>query len=192
MLSCPLDGLKGPPSSHVPLQSVQMIRAIVRYGDVDLHRRAANVDEITPEIDSLIDDMVETMYAAPGIGLAAPQVGAGLRIFVLDTSAGRNSDDLIVMINPEIIEREGAQTDEEGCLSVPGFEAEVLRPQRAVVRGLDRGGQPLEIEGTGLLARAFQHELDHLDGTLFLDRLRGIKRELIVRRISKMRRAGKW
>ena len=169
-----------------------MIRAIVRYGDVDLHRRAANVDEITPEIDSLIDDMVETMYAAPGIGLAAPQVGAGLRIFVLDTSAGRNSDDLIVMINPKIIEREGAQTDEEGCLSVPGFEAEVLRPQRAVVRGLDRGGQPLEIEGTGLLARALQHELDHLDGTLFLDRLRGIKRELIVRRISKMRRAGKW
>ena len=169
-----------------------MIRTIVLYGNADLHRRAENVDEITPEIDTLIDDMIETMYAAPGIGLAAPQVGIGLRIFVIDTSSGRNPDDLIVMINPEIVEDEGGQTNEEGCLSVPGFEAAVPRPQRAVVRGLDRDCQPREIEGTGLLARAFQHELDHLDGTVFLDRLRGIRRELIVRRISKMRRAGKW
>ena len=169
-----------------------MIRPVVRYGDTDLRKRAANVGEITPDINTLIDDMIETMYAAPGIGLAAPQVGVGLRVFVIDTSSGRNPDDLIVMINPEIVEREGTQTDEEGCLSVPGFEAAVLRPQRAVVRGVDRAGQPYEIEGTGLLARAFQHELDHLDGTLFLDRLRGIKRELIVRKINKMRRAGKW
>lgn len=169
-----------------------MLRPILKYGDQTLHGPAADVDAITPEIDRLIDDMIETMYAAPGIGLAAPQVGVALRLFVVDLSVGRDPAGLIVMVNPTFVDRVGMQIEEEGCLSVPGFNATVVRPARAVVRGLNRQGQPQEIEGTGLLARAFQHEMDHLDGTLFVDRLRGIKRDLIVRRIRKLSRAGKW
>ncbi len=169
-----------------------MIRPILKYGDQTLHERALPVGAITPEIDRLIEDMIETMYAAPGIGLAAPQVGVCLRIFVIDLSLGRDPSGLIVMINPEFVERDGVQLEEEGCLSVPGFNATVVRPSRAIVKGLDRSGAGHQHEGEGLLARAFQHEMDHLDGTLFVDRLRGIKRDLIVRRIKKLTRAGKW
>ena len=169
-----------------------MIRPILKYGDDVLHEPAKPVDVITPEIDRLIDDMIETMYAAPGIGLAAPQVGVGLRIFVVDLSLGHNTKELIVMINPEFVERDGMQLEDEGCLSVPGFNATVVRPEKAIVKGLDRAGVEHTREGTGLLARAFQHEMDHLDGTLFIDRLRGIKRDLIVRRIRKLSRTGKW
>jgi len=169
-----------------------MIRPILKYGDTVLHERARVIDAITPDIDRLVDDMIETMYAAPGVGLAATQVGVPLRMFVVDVSAGRDPSGLIVMINPEFVERDGVQLEEEGCLSVPGFNATVLRPTRAVVKGLDRHGTEQQVEGNGLLARAFQHEMDHLDGTLFVDRLRGIKRDLIVRRIRKLTRAGKW
>jgi len=169
-----------------------MIRPILKYGDKVLHERARAVDALTPEIDRLVDDMIETMYAAPGIGLAAPQVGVPLRIFVVDVSIGRDPSALLVMINPEFVDRDGMQLEEEGCLSVPGFNATVVRPSRVVVKGLDRMGQPVEREGTGVLARAFQHEMDHLDGTLFVDKLRGIKRDLIVRKIRKLTRAGKW
>jgi peptide deformylase len=169
-----------------------MLRPILRYSDPLLHEHAAPVADITPETQRLIDDMVETMYAAPGIGLAAPQIGVPQRIFVIDLSVGRASGDLIVLINPEFVDRDGTQLEEEGCLSVPGFNATVLRPARVVCRGLDRDGQERTVEGTGLLARAFQHEMDHLDGTLFVDRLRGIKRDLIVRKIQKLKRNGKW
>jgi peptide deformylase len=169
-----------------------MIRPILKYGDSVLHEKARGVDAITPDIDRLVDDMIETMYAAPGVGLAAPQVGVPLRIFVVDVSVGRDPAGLIVMINPEFVERDGVQLEEEGCLSVPGFNATVMRPMRAVVKGLDREGGEYQLEGQGLLARAFQHEMDHLDGALFVDRLRGIKRDLIVRRIRKLSRAGKW
>ena len=169
-----------------------MIRPILRFGDSVLHAKAQPVDAITPDIDRLIDDMIETMYAAPGVGLAATQVGVPLRIFVVDISVGRDPGGLLVFVNPEFVERDGVQLEEEGCLSVPGFNATVLRPVRAVVKGLDRHGEPQQLEGAGLLARAFQHEMDHLDGTLFVDRLRGIKRDLIVRRIHKLTRAGKW
>ncbi len=169
-----------------------MIRPILKYGDDTLHAPAQPVGVITPDIDRLVDDMIETMYAAPGIGLAAPQVGVPLRIFVIDLSVGRDPGGLIVMIDPEFVDRSGMQLEEEGCLSVPGFEATVVRPERAVVKGIDRTGTPYQCEGTGLLARAFQHEMDHLDGTMFVDRLRGIKRDLIVRRIRKLSRAGKW
>src|SRR2546423_611736 len=161
-----------------------MIRPILKYGDSILHDRAQAVDAITPEIDRLIDDMIETMYAAPGVGLAAPQVGVALRIFVIDVSIGRDPDGLHIMINPEFVERDGMQLEEEGCLSVPGFNATVVRPSRAVLKGLDRHGEAQRLEGSGLLARAFQHEMDHLDGTVFVDRLRGIKRDLIVRKIK--------
>jgi peptide deformylase len=169
-----------------------MIRPILKYGDQALHEPARPVDTITPDIERLVDDMIDTMYAAPGVGLAAPQVGVPLRVFVVDISVGRDPRGLIVMINPVFVERDGMQLEDEGCLSVPGFNATVVRPQRAVVNGLDRSGTEHQIEGTGLLARAFQHEMDHLDGTLFVDRLRGIKRDLIVRKIRKMTRAGKW
>lgn len=169
-----------------------MIRPILKYGDDTLHGRAEPVAAITPDIDRLVDDMIQTMYAAPGIGLAAPQVGVRLRIFVIDLSLGSDPNGLIVMINPEFVDRAGMQLEEEGCLSVPGFNATVVRPERAVVKGLDRAGTEYQREGTGLLARAFQHEMDHLDGTVFVDRLRGIKKDLIVRKIRKLSRAGKW
>jgi len=136
--------------------------------------------------------MIETMYAAPGVGLAATQVGVLLRVFVIDLSIGRNATDLIVMVNPVFVERDGTQIEEEGCLSAPGFNATVVRPRRAIVKGLDREGIAQTIEGEGLLARAFQHEMDHLDGIVFIDRLRGIKREMIVRKIQKLKKSGKW
>jgi len=169
-----------------------MIRPIVKYGDEILHRPAERVDAMTPELRVLIDDMIDTMYAAPGVGLAAPQVGVALRIFVVDISVGRRSDDLLVFVNPEFVEREGMQLEEEGCLSVPGFHATVPRAQRVVVKGQDRTGGEVIVEGIGLLARALQHELDHLDGHLFLDRLRGVQRDIIVRKIRKLRRSARW
>jgi peptide deformylase len=169
-----------------------MIRPILRYGEAELHRPAADVTTFDDSLQRLIDDMIETMYAAPGIGLAATQVGVPLRVFVVDLSLGRRPEDLIVFVNPAWVEREGMQIEEEGCLSAPGFNATVARPSRAVIRGLDRHGNEQMMEGAGLLARAFQHEMDHLDGTVFIDRLRGIKREMIVRRIQKLKRSGKW
>jgi peptide deformylase len=169
-----------------------MLRPILRYGERALQRAAADVAAFDQELQTLIDDMIETMYAAPGIGLAAPQVGVPLRVFVADLSVGRTSGNLIVMVNPVFIQREGTQLEEEGCLSAPGFNATVVRPRRVVVRGLDRDGEDQTVEGTDLLARAFQHEMDHLDGVVFIDRLRGIKREMIVRRIQKLKKTGKW
>jgi peptide deformylase len=169
-----------------------MIRPIVKYGTSVLHAPAEPVASITGEIGDLITDMVHTMYAAPGVGLAAPQVGLPLRVFVADVSVGRRPKELFTFINPEFVERDGMQLEEEGCLSVPGFNATVARPARAVVRGLGLDGQEQVIEGTGMLARAFQHEMDHLDGRVFVDRLRGIQRDLIVRRIRKLDRSGKW
>jgi peptide deformylase len=168
-----------------------MIRPILKYGDDVLHQPAQPVGHVS-DLRQLIDDMIETMYAAPGIGLAAPQVGVPLRIFVVDVSVGRDPDGLIVMINPSFVERDGMQLEDEGCLSVPDFNATVVRPSRVVVKGLDRSGTEQRREGEGLLARAFQHEMDHLDGTLFVDRLRGIKRDMILRKIRKLSRAGKW
>lgn len=169
-----------------------MIRPILRFGEQALHQPATPVTDITPDVQQLIDDMVQTMYAAPGIGLAATQVGVPLRIFVADVSSGHNQADLIAFINPKLVEADGSQYEDEGCLSVPGFNATVARPTRAVVKGLARDGREQILEGTGLLARCFQHELDHLDGMLFVDRLRGLQKTLIVRKIKKLSRSGKW
>jgi peptide deformylase len=169
-----------------------MLRPIVRYGADVLHRPAAPVTDVTPETQLLIDDMIQTMYAAPGIGLAATQIGIPLRIFVCDISVGRTPTDLMTFINPEFVERDGMQLEEEGCLSLPGFNATVARPSRAVLKGLTRQGEEQVVEATGLLARCFQHEVDHLDGTVFVDRLRGLQKDLIVRKIKKLSRAGKW
>jgi peptide deformylase len=169
-----------------------MLRPIVRYGAATLQQTAAPVTTIDAALHKLIDDMVDTMYAAPGIGLAATQIGVQLRVCVIDLSIGKRGGELLTLVNPEFVEREGMQIEEEGCLSIPGFNATVSRPTRAVVKALDRDGHSRIVEGTGLLARALQHEIDHLDGLLFLDRLRGIKRDLIVRKIRKLQRAGRW
>jgi peptide deformylase len=169
-----------------------VLRPILRLGDSILSEPARPVDDITPEIETLIDDMIETMYAAPGIGLAAPQIGVSLKIFVIDLSLGKDPTALHTMINPQFIEREGMQLEEEGCLSIPGFTATVARPKRVVVEGLNRHGEKYRLEGTGLMARALQHEVDHLNSCLFVDRLRGISRDLILRKIKKLSKAGKW
>ena len=169
-----------------------MIRPILRYGDRPLHQPAAEVTAFDDQFQRLVDDMIETMYAAPGIGLAATQIGVAQRVFVIDLSVGRTSGDLIVMANPTFVLREGTQLEEEGCLSAPGFNATVVRPQRAIVKGQDRNGDEHTVEGRELLARAFQHEIDHLDGVVFIDRLRGIKRDMIVRKIQKLKKSGKW
>ena len=169
-----------------------MLRPLVHYGTPGLQRPAEPVTAFDDALATLIDDMVDTMYAAPGVGLAAPQIGVPLRVCVIDLSVGKRGGELITLVNPVFVERDGLQLEEEGCLSVPGFTATVARPARAVVRACDRTGQERTIEGTGLLARALQHELDHLDGKLFLDHLRGIQRDIIVRKIRKLQRAGRW
>ena len=169
-----------------------MVRPILKLGTPDLRTRAAPVTDLGTPMQQIIDDMIETMHAAPGIGLAAPQIGLPLRLFVVDLSVGRTANDLLVFVNPEIAERDGIQLEEEGCLSVPGFTATVLRPRRVVVRAQDRDGRTRTVEGTSLLARALQHEIDHLDGLLYLQRLRGLQRTAIERRVRKLEHLGQW
>lgn len=169
-----------------------MRRPILRYGAPVLHQPTAPVAVLTPEIDALIDDMRDTMHAAAGVGIAAPQIGESLRLCVIDLSAGKHADQFMVLINPEIVSSDGMQLREEGCLSVPGVEATVARPNSLVVRAMDRDGEIREIRAEGLLARAVQHEVDHLNGILFLDRLRPIYRWTITRRIVRLRRSGRW
>jgi peptide deformylase len=165
---------------------------IVKYGNDVLRRRTEPVSIFDGELQKLIDDMVDTMYAAPGIGLAANQVGDSRRLAVIDLSVGKRRGELHVMINPEIDETEGKITEEEGCLSVPDFTETVSRPERVHVRFLDRNGQPRDLWGEGLMARAMSHEIDHLNGSLFLDRLRGFKRDRIIKKIQKLAKAGMW
>lgn len=169
-----------------------MLRPIVKHGEKVLQSPALPVTAFDDALHTLIDDMIQTMYAAPGIGLAAPQVGVPLQVCVIDLTVGKRGGDVITLVNPEFVEREGMQLEEEGCLSVPGFQATVPRAQRVVVKGQDRDGREVVVEGIGLLARALQHEIDHLNGHLFLDRLRGLQRDFIIRKIRKMRRAGRW
>jgi peptide deformylase len=179
-------------ASTDPRPSPDVIRQILRYGASPLHQPATTVDAITDDVQALVDDLIQTMYAAQGIGLAATQIGVSKRIFVVDLSVGKANGDLMIFINPEWVSRDGTQCEEEGCLSVPGFNATVIRPSTAVIQGLDRDGHTHEVTGTGLLARAFQHEMDHLDGTLFVDKLRGLQKSLIARRIRKLTKAGQW
>ena len=169
-----------------------MIRPIVLFGEGVLEKPAERVQHITDDEVKLVQDMIETMYKAPGVGLAANQVGVGKRIMVTDPSAGEKRNQLITIVNPEIVSSEGEQYEEEGCLSVPGFSAEVVRPKTVVIRGVDLDGKEVIVEGSDLLARAFCHEMDHLNGKFFLDHLSFIKRDIIKRRIRKMMRDGKW
>ena len=168
------------------------VRPIVKYGHPALHKPSEPVGEIDASIRKLLDDMVETMYAAPGIGLAAPQIGVPLRVIVIDLSVGEEKDALITVVNPEFVEREGEQRHEEGCLSVPGFGGTPVRPARVVVKGLDPDGQERVYTATELLARAFCHEIDHIDGLLFVDRLTPLKRDLMKRKLRKKVRSDDW
>jgi len=168
------------------------VRPIVKYGHPALHKPSEPVREIDGTIHELLDDMVETMYAAPGIGLAAPQIAVPLRVIVVDLSVGEEPGGLIKLINPEFVLREGEQRHDEGCLSVPGFGGSPVRPARVVVKGLDPDGKERTYEGTELLARAFCHEIDHIDGLLFVDRLTPLKRDLMKRKLRKKARTDDW
>ena len=165
---------------------------IRKYGDDVLRLPTAPVTDFDASLQQLIDDMVDTMYAAPGVGLAANQVGVSKRLMVIDLSVGKRPEELHVFINPEIIEAEGEVTEEEGCLSIPDFVEVVTRPERVKLRYLDRNGTQREMWGEGLMARAMCHEIDHLDGTLFVDHLRGLKKERILKKITKLVRGGMW
>jgi peptide deformylase len=162
------------------------ILEIRRYPDEILRVKSEPVIKFDRDLHKLIDDMIETMYAAPGIGLAANQVGVSKRVTVIDVSPRDEKAELIVLINPEIIEMEGEDASEEGCLSIPGYTTVVKRAKRVKVRGVDKHNKPIEIEAEGILARALQHEIDHLNGYLFIDRIGKIKRELFKKRYSKI------
>jgi peptide deformylase len=166
------------------------IRPIVHYGDPVLHEPSSPVAQIDDSIRTLLTDMVDTMWAAPGIGLAAPQIGVPLRVIVIDLSVGEDRTQLIELVNPEFLVREGEQRHEEGCLSIPGYGGSPTRPARVKVRGLDRDGNERVYEGTELLARAFCHEIDHIDGLVFVDRLSPLKRDLMKRKLRKRAREG--
>ncbi len=159
---------------------------ILEYPDSRLRTKARPVETVTDEIRRLLDDMLETMYAAPGIGLAATQVDVHLRALVVDVS--EHQDDPLCLVNPEILSREGAQTGEEGCLSVPGYNDTVERASRIRIRALGRDGAPFEMDAEGLLAVCVQHEMDHLDGKLFVDYLSELKRQRLRKRAAKERR----
>jgi peptide deformylase len=169
-----------------------MIRPILRYGEPLLHCRADPVATVDAETRALVDDLLETVRHARGIGLAAPQVGVLRRVCVLDLSGVERDRPPLVLINPAFLARDGLQLELEGCLSLPGFEATVPRPARVSLTHLDRDGCLQTLAGDGLLARAVQHEVDHLDGVLFIDRLRPITRRLVLRQIERRRRNGAW
>jgi len=164
------------------------ILEIKKYPEEVLKIKASPVDEINGNIKKLIDDMIETMYNANGVGLAAPQVGVSKRIIVVDTSPRQENQSLIVLVNPEIVYSDGEIISEEGCLSLPGFITRLQRKQKVFVKGLDKNGKEIEIEAEGLLARALQHEIDHLEGVLLIDRISPLKRELFRRKYKKIRK----
>jgi peptide deformylase len=158
------------------------------YPDPVLRQKAPVVAALDATIQRLIDDMVETMYAAPGIGLAAPQVGVSLRLFVVDISSGRDSQALMTFINPEICHSAGRMQEDEGCLSFPGVYGPTPRAAQVRLRGMNRAGETVEVAGEGLLARAFQHEMDHLDGRLFFNRMGPVGRDIVMRKFKRAQR----
>lgn len=169
-----------------------MIRDLVRYGDARLLAPNREVEALAADLEPLVSDLIETCRAAPGIGLAAPQIGVNRRVAVIDLSVGADPEALLVLVNPVILESAGEQKEEEGCLSIPDISERVLRPARVRVRAADVAGRVREIEGDGLLARALCHEIDHLDGLLFVDRLRRLKRELAWKKVERRKAKGLW
>jgi peptide deformylase len=165
---------------------------IVKYGDPVLETPARPVTKFDVELEELAEDMFATMYAAQGVGLAAPQIGKSLRLTVIDVTGGKNPEAKIVMANPEITHAEGEKREEEGCLSIPGFRGYVVRPQFVTIKAQNAKGEWFEMRGEDLLARAFCHEIDHLNGILFLQHLSMLKRDLIRRKIKKLKKQGEW
>ncbi|MEJ2369151.1 MAG: peptide deformylase [Acidobacteriota bacterium] len=168
------------------------IRKIELYGSPVLRERAENMDKITPDIQTLLDDMVETMHHAQGVGLAAQQVGVVARAMVVDMGAYSGEEKILYFLNPEVISREGEQFEEEGCLSIPQIFEKVRRPQKVKVRAMDRDGKAFEMEAEGFLSRALCHEIDHIDGVLFVDHLSPLRRDMVKRKIKKLIREGEW
>ncbi len=169
-----------------------MIRDVIRYGDARLLAENIEANPAAPDFAALLADMIDTCHAAPGIGLAAPQIGVNLRVAIIDLSVGSDPNALIVLVNPEVIEVSGEQKEEEGCLSIPDVSERVIRPQRVRVRAANESGVVREVEGEDLLARALSHEIDHLNGLLFADRLRGLKRDLTWKKIERSKRKAGW
>jgi len=167
------------------------ILKIVKYGNPILTAKAEEIKNLDKYIEELAQNMVQTMYAAPGLGLAAPQVNESKRLMTIDLSVGENSQNLIILINPELISQEGESISEEGCLSVPDINEKVVRPSRIIVRGIDLKGNEKTIEAEGLLARVFCHEIDHINGKLFIDRLSSLKKSLIKKKLKKWIQMGK-
>jgi len=189
--SNPLDAAKETTATATPAPA-RTIYPIVKYGDPVLEKPGATVKKFDSELEVLAEDMFVSMYAAQGVGLAAPQIGKSMRLAVVDVTTGKNPEAKIVLVNPEIIHAEGEAREEEGCLSIPGFRGYVIRPQFVTVRAQNLKGETFEIRGENLLARAFCHEIDHLNGILFLQHLSMLKRDLIKRKIKKLRKEGEW
>jgi peptide deformylase len=166
--------------------------SIVKYGDPVLEKPAAAITKFDAELEELAEDMFPSMYAAQGVGLAAPQIGKSIRLAVVDVTNGKNPEGRIVLVNPEITHAEGEKREEEGCLSIPGFRGYVVRPQFVTVRAQNVKGEEFEIRGEDFLARALCHEIDHLNGILFLQHLSMLKRDMIKRKIKKLRKQGEW
>jgi peptide deformylase len=169
-----------------------MIYSIVKYGNAVLEMPAKPVTKFGEELKQLTEDMFASMYAAQGVGLAAPQIGQGLRLAVIDVTSGKNPEAKLVLANPEIMHVEGEQREDEGCLSLPGFRGAVVRPQFVTVRAQNLTGESFEMRGEGLLARAFCHEIDHLHGMLFIHHLSALKRQLIKNKVRKLKKQGEW
>ena len=175
-----------------PLSAARKIYQIVKYGDAILEKPTTLVSKFDGELEQLTEDMFASMYAAQGVGLAAPQIGLGLRLAVVDVTGGKNPEAKIVLANPEIIHAEGEKREEEGCLSIPGFRGYVVRPHFVTVKAQNAKGETFEMRGEDLLARAFCHEIDHLNGVLFIQHLSMLKRDLIKRKIKKLKKQGEW
>jgi peptide deformylase len=184
-----------PQESQTAAETPSLLRKIypiVKYGDPILEKSTATVKKFDAEFAQLTEDMFASMYAAQGVGLAAPQIGLNLRVAVVDVTGGKNPEGKVVLANPEVIHYEGEKREEEGCLSIPGFRGYVVRPQFVTVKAQDVKGESFEIRGEDLLARAFCHEIDHLNGILFIQHLSMLKRDLIKRKIKKLRKLGEW
>jgi len=195
--SKPTEAAEEPKSTPVDVgaeasSTSRKIYPIVKYGDPILEKQTPLVKNFDAELEQLTEDMFASMYAAQGVGLAAPQIGLGLRLAVVDVTSGKNPEARIVLANPEVIHFEGEKREEEGCLSIPGFRGYVVRPQFVTVKAQDVKGESFEIRGEDLLARAFCHEIDHLHGILFIQHLSMLKRDLIKRKIKKLRKQGEW
>ena len=174
------------------VSAARKIYPIVKYGNSILEKPTTPIKKFDAELEQLSEDMFASMYAAQGVGLAAPQIGLNLRLAVVDVTGGKNPEAKIVLANPEVIHAEGEKREEEGCLSIPGFRGYVLRPQFVTVKAQNAKGESFEIRGEDLLARAFCHEIDHLNGVLFIQHLSMLKRDLIKRKIKKLRKQGEW